>query len=185
MQIYYYPVVQQQRVRSTVSPHTLLSITFTIAGLIKQKTLILLNNLFSSLAVQAEKAPNRKHFFNWMNYYISNLYLPIYQIQNTQITPTNTSHILLKYSPYYWAPTNILYTQAHKLPWALSQIWPIIAHISSNLGFQKNTHHTTTIIGPQNYIISTKIPSSFTLWAKPKNAQQYHLLSPLLHGTIY
>ena len=72
-----------------------------------------------------------------MNYYISNPYLPTHQIQNTQITPINTSHILLKYSPCHWAPTNILYTQAHKLPWALSQILPIIAHILSNLGFHK------------------------------------------------
>ena len=95
-----------------------------------------------------------------MNYYISNPYLPTHQIQNTQITPTNTSHILLKYSPCHWAPTNILYTQAHKLPWALSQILPIIAHILSNLGFHKNTHRTTTTIGPQNYIISTKSSNS-------------------------
>ena len=29
-----------------------------------------------------------------------------------------------------------------------------------------------------------KIPSSFTLWAKPKKAQQYHLLILLLHGTL-
>ena len=52
--------------------------------------------------------------------------------------------------------------------------------------FHKNTHHVTTKIGPQNYAIPTKkIPSSFTLWAKPKKkAQQYHLLSPLLHGTL-
>ena len=105
-----------------------------------------------------------------MNYYISNSYLPTHQIQNTQITPTNTSNILLKYSPCHWALTNILYTQVHKLPWALSQILPIIAHILSNLGFHKNTHHTTTTIGPQNYIISTKSPKSFYLWAKPKES---------------
>ena len=105
-----------------------------------------------------------------MIYYISNPYLPSHQIQNTQITSTNTSHILLKYSPCYWAPTNILYTQAHKLPWALSQILPIIAHVLSNLGFYKNTHHTTTTIKPQNYIISTKSPKSFYLWAKPKES---------------
>ena len=72
-----------------------------------------------------------------MNYYISNPYLPTHQIQNTQITPTNTSHILLKYSPCHWASTNILYTQAHKLSQALSQILPIITHILSNLDFHK------------------------------------------------
>ena len=105
-----------------------------------------------------------------MNYYISNPYLHTHQIQNTQITPINTSHILLKYSPCHWAPTNILYTQAHKLPWALSQIFPIIAHILSNLGFHKNTHHTTTKNRPQNYIISTKSPKSFYLWAKSKES---------------
>ena len=43
----------------------------------------------------------------------------------------------------------------HKLPWALSQILPIISYILSNLGFHKNTHHIATKIGPQNYAIST------------------------------
>ena len=132
-QIYYYPVAQQQWVRSIVSPHTLLSITSAVADLIKQKALILLNNLFSSPSSSIKKTSSRKHFFSWMNYYISNPYLPTHQIQNTQITPTNTSHILLKYYPCYWIPTNILYTQAHKLSWVLSKILPIISHISSNL----------------------------------------------------
>ena len=104
---------QQQRVRSTVSSHTLLSIISAAAGLIKQKTLFLLNNL-SSPAVQKKKNPSKKHFFSWMNYYISNPYLPNHQIQTT----------------YY---SNTLRTQAHKFPWALSQILPVISHISSNL----------------------------------------------------
>ena len=47
----------------------------------------------------------------------------------------------------------------------------------------KNTHNVIAKIGPQNYTISIKSPKSFYLWAKPKRAQQYHLLSPLLHGT--
>ena len=114
---------------------------------IKQKALILLNNLFSASAVQSKK-PQQKTLLQLDELLHLKSLFPSHQIQNTQITSTNTSHILLKYSPCYWAPTNILYTQAHKLPWALSQILPIIAHILSNLAFHKNTHHTTTIIGP-------------------------------------
>ena len=43
----------------------------------------------------------------------------------------------------------------------------------------KNTHNVIAKIGPQNYTISIKSPKSFYLWAKPKRAQQYHLLSPV------
>ena len=46
--------------------------------------------------------------------------------------------------------------KAHKLPWADSQILPIITHILSKLGFHKNTHH----IGPQNYTIFIKSPKA-------------------------
>ena len=70
-------------------------------------------------------------------------------------------------------PLQMLFTQAHKLPWVLSQILPIIAHILSNLGFHKNTHHITTKIGPQNYIIPTQSPTSFDLWAKPKENPKF------------
>ena len=47
----------------------------------------------------------------------------------------------------------------------------------------KNTHHVTTKIGPQNYTISIKSPSSFTLWAKLKIPTK-PLPSLLLHGTF-
>ena len=47
----------------------------------------------------------------------------------------NISDILLKYSPCYWAPTNISYIKPHKLPWTLSQKLPIISHMLSNLDF--------------------------------------------------
>ena len=67
----------------------------------------------------------------------------------------------------------MLLTQAHKLPWALSQILPIIVHILSNLGFHKNTHHITTKIGPQNYFIPTQSLTSFGLWAKPKESPKF------------
>ena len=67
----------------------------------------------------------------------------------------------------------MLLTQAHRLPWALSQILPIIAHILSNLGFHKKTYHITTKIGPQNYIIPTQSPTSFGLWAKPKESPKF------------
>ena len=70
-------------------------------------------------------------------------------------------------------PLQMLFTQAHKLPWVLSQILPIIAHILSNLGFHKNTHHITTKIGPQNYIIPTQSPTSFNLWANPKENPKF------------
>ena len=48
-----------------------------------------------------------------------------------------------------------------------------IVHILSNLGFHKNTHHITTKIGPQNYIIHTQSPTSFDLWAKPKENPKF------------
>ena len=67
----------------------------------------------------------------------------------------------------------MLLTQAHKLPWALSQILPIIVHILPNLGFHKNIHHITTKIGPQNYIIPTQSLTSFGLWAKPKESPKF------------
>ena len=67
----------------------------------------------------------------------------------------------------------MLLTQAHKLPWALSQILPIIVHILSNLGFHKNTHHITIKIEPQNYIIPTQSLTSFGLWAKPKESPKF------------
>ena len=60
----------------------------------------------------------------------------------------------------------MLLTQAHKLPWALSQILPIIAHILSNLGFHKNTHHITTKIGPQNLHYSYTKPNIIQLVGK-------------------
>ena len=67
----------------------------------------------------------------------------------------------------------MLFTQAHKLSWVISQILPIIVHILSNLGFHKNTHHITTKIGPQNYIIPTQSLTSFGLWAKPKESPKF------------
>ena len=67
----------------------------------------------------------------------------------------------------------MLLTQAHKLPWALLQILPIIAHILPNLDFHKNTHHITIKVGLQNYIIPTQSPTSFGLWAKPKESSKF------------
>ena len=86
------------------------------------------------------------------------------------ITPTNTSHILLKYSPCHWAPTNILYTQAHKLSWALSQILSIIAHILTNLGFHKICSSYYYQNWAVNYTIPTQSPISFGLWEKLKES---------------
>ena len=112
----------------------------------------------------------------------------------------NISHTLFKYSPWYWAPTNFSYIKPHKLPWVLSQILPVISHISSNLNSpQINSPHITTKIGPQNYIIPTQGPPLFSLWAKPKKSPNslkshydvanskpatmwHYLLSMLLHG---
>ena len=83
---------------------------------------------------------------------------------------------LYKYYPnilHVIRPSQMLLTQAHKLPWALSQILPIIAHILSNLDFHKNTHHITAKIGLQNYIIPTQSPTSFGLWAKPQESPKF------------
>ena len=64
----------------------------------QQKTFILLNNLFSAPKIQSEKPQKKKkgHFFSLTNYYISNPYLPTHKIENTQITPTNISHLTTK-----------------------------------------------------------------------------------------
>ena len=75
-------------------------------------------------------------------------------------THKNISHIYYPNILHVIGPSQILLTQAHKLPWALSQILPIISHISSNLKSpQINTPHITTKIGPQNYIIPTHSPT--------------------------
>ena len=74
-----------------------------------------------------------------------------------------------KYFPY----------KPHKLSWTLSQILPIISHILSNLGFYKNSYHTTTKIGLQNYTISTKTPKLIYLMGKTQEAQQNPLTKPV------
>ena len=38
---------------------------------------------------------------------------------------------------------------------------------------QINTYHITTKIGLQNYIIPTQDPTSFSLWAKPKESPNF------------
>ena len=52
-------------------------------------------------------------------------------------THINISHIYYLNILHVIGPSQMLLTQAHKLPWVLSQILPIIAHILSNLGFHK------------------------------------------------
>ena len=88
-------------------------------------------------------------------------------------THINISHIYYPNILHAIRPSQMLLTQAHKLPWDLSQILPIIAHILSNLGFHKNTHHITTKIGPQDYIILTQSLTSFDLRAKPKESPKF------------
>ena len=74
-------------------------------------------------------------------------------------THINISHIYYPNILHIIGPSQILLTQAYKLPWALSQILLIISHILSNLNSsQINTPHITTKIGPQNYIIPTQNP---------------------------
>ena len=52
-------------------------------------------------------------------------------------THINISHIYYPNILHVIGRSQMLLTQAHKLPWVLSQILPIIAHILSNLGFHK------------------------------------------------
>ena len=87
-------------------------------------------------------------------------------------THINISHIYYPNILHVIGPSQMLLTQAHKLPWALSQILSIIAHILSNLGFHKNT----TKIGPQNYIFPTQSPTLSGLWAKPKESPKFQSL---------
>ena len=88
-------------------------------------------------------------------------------------THINVSHIYYPNILHVIGPSQMLLTQAHKLPWALSQILPNIAHMLSKLGSHKNTHHITTKIGPQNYIFPTQSPTLSGLWAKPKESPKF------------
>ena len=98
-------------------------------------------------------------------------------------THINISHIHYLNILHVIRPSQMLLTQAHKLPQVLSQILPIIAHILSNLDFHKNTYHNATKIRPQIKLSPQKGPNSFILWAKLKKPNKTLLQSPLLHGT--
>ena len=127
-QIYYYPAAQQQRVRSVASSHAVGHI-HCYPSLLQQQASSAKNPHFAKQSISSsnsiQKAFNRKHFFIWTNYYISSPYLPTHQIQNTQVTPTNTSHILPNLGSHKYS----LY-KPHKLFWA-----------------HTNTYHTITILG--------------------------------------
>ena len=82
------------------------------------------------------------------------------------------------------------------MPWALSQILPIISYILSNLGFYKNTHHIATKIEPQNYATTklwylhkknpTKTPlKPVMIWHSKAHYYTTLLKSPLLRGNIF
>ena len=88
-------------------------------------------------------------------------------------THINISHIYYPNILHVMGPSQMLLTQAHKLPWVLSQILPIIAHILSNLGSHKKYSSISTKIGLQNYVIPTQSPTSFGLWAKPKESPKF------------
>ena len=85
-----------------------------------------------------------------------------------------------------------------------------ILHIIQLKFSTNNAHHITAEIGPQNYIIPTQSPTSFSLWEKPKEnpnslkshydvansmshydvansksaTMRHYLQNPLLHGTL-
>ena len=81
----------------------------------------------------------------------------------------------------------------------LTNITRYISYIIQLKFSTNNTHHITTKIGPQNYIIPTQNPTSFSLWTKPKEnpnslkshydvansksaMMQHYLQNLLLHG---
>ena len=119
-----------------------------------------------------------------------------HSLKNTHTSPStilgphkdflHTSHILPKYSPYYyliWAPTNISHISpiiylgfSHKYYTLYPTYYPTCV-------FTKNTYHITTKIGPQNHTISTKKPKLIYLVGKTQKAQQNFLQSPLLQDT--
>ena len=72
------------------------------------------------------KIPTQAHKLFWAHINILHIYHP------------NILHVI--------GLSQIFHAQAYKLPWALSQILPIIAHILSNLGFHKNIHHIATLL---------------------------------------
>ena len=112
----------------------------------------------------------KKYIYKPINYFGPTWIFPTYFPHITQIfsilLPNLGSH---KYFPY----------KPHKLSWALSQFLPIKSHILSNSGFYKNTYHTTTKIGLQNYSISTKRPKLIYLVGKTQEAQQNPLTKPV------
>ena len=146
---YCYPSLLQEQASSAKNPHFAEQSIF-----------------FSNSSIK--KASNKKHSFSWTNYYISNPYLPIHQIQNTKTTPTNTSHILPKYSPHCyrtWAPTNTLYTSP------INYFGPQILTIPLPYSATKLYH-------------LYKKPKLIYLVGKTQKAQQNPLQSSFLYDTL-
>ena len=95
----------------------------------------------------------------------------------------NITHIYYQNTHHDIGFSQIFHAQAHKLPWVLSQILPIIGYILSNLGFHKNTHHIANILS-HKIINLYKKPKSIYLVGKSKKPNKTLLQSPLLHGTL-
>ena len=106
-------------------------------------------------------------------------------------TRINISHIYYPNILHVIGPLQMLPTQAHKLPWALSQILPIIAHILSNLDFHKKPiilppklgckitlfphkaqHHSACGQNPKK-AQNSKSPTTMWLISKPATIQHY------------
>ena len=112
-------------------------------------------------------------------------------LQNTHMSP----HIILnphKYSHIYITQIFSMLLSLHKysIPKPINclgpshKYYPLYPTYYPTRIFHKYTHHVTTKIGPQNYAIPTKKSQAHSPCGQsPKKAQQYHLLSPLLHGT--
>ena len=150
---------------------------------IKQKALILLNNLFSASAAQSKKAQQKMLLQLDELLHLKSLF--------TLSPNTKYSNNLHKYFPYI---TQIFFMllgshkyslcKPHKLPWALSQILPIISHILSNLDFPQIIFITLLPkLGHKITLSTQKAQNHLTCGQSPKRPTK-HLQSPLLHDTF-
>ena len=102
-----------------------------------------------SLAHSLKKIPTQAHKLFWAH--------------------INISHILLKYSPWCWAPTNIPYISPVDYLRPSHKYYPLYPTYYPTYAFHKNTYHIATKLGHKIILSSQKSPKSFALWEKSKN----------------
>ena len=120
---------------------------------------VVVNTWFSVVEVQIFRP-----WFYWLTHKIPTWAHTLFK------THINISHIYYPNILHIIGPLQILHTQAHKLPWALSQILPIISHISSKFS-TKYAYHVTTKIGSQITLFPHKAQHHLACGQNSKKAQ--------------